>query len=78
MRFGGGCARKSRILWQEMHIVRYMRNLQQPYFLRLYGKLLSVPRLGTQFSWLERGLFLPTVTVGPVLPSTNRIGESRR
>jgi hypothetical protein len=26
--------------------VRYMRNLQQPYSLRLYGKLL-IPRLGT-------------------------------
>jgi len=26
--------------------VRYMRTLQQPYFLGLYGKLL-IPRLGT-------------------------------
>jgi hypothetical protein len=28
------------------HRVRYMQNLQQPYSLRLYGKLL-IPRLGT-------------------------------
>jgi hypothetical protein len=29
-----------------MHIVRYMRNLQQAHSLGLYGKLL-IPRLGT-------------------------------
>ena len=30
----------------EVQIMRYMQNLQQPYFLGLYGKLL-IPRLGT-------------------------------
>src|SRR5229473_3797504 len=52
-RFIGGFGRDSCYRMHGKQDVRYMRNLQRPYSLRPYRKLL-IPRLGTQFSWLER------------------------